>query len=240
MSLGLPAAMTRPFSSPRRIFGLVAKLAIVIVALPLVLTPLYAIVPPVSTLMLWSGLTGQGMKRDWTPMENIPSTVINSVLMTEDAQYCNHAGVDWTALNEVLDREGGPSRGASTIAMQTVKNLFLWSSRSYIRKALEIPLASYADLVLSKRRMLEIYLNIAEWGPGLFGIEAAAQHYFKKPAAKLTAREAALLTAALPNPITRNPAKPTRYLQNRARTIQARARAAGDYVACVQAPKKAN
>jgi len=211
----------------------IVKVFAFIVALPLVLTPIYSVVPPVSTLMLWSGLTGQGMQRNWTPIENIAPALVNSVVMTEDGQYCSHSGVDWNALNDVLDREGGPSRGASTIAMQTVKNLFLWPSRSYIRKGLEIPLAYYADLVLSKRRLMEIYLNIAEWGPGLFGAEAAAQHYFKKPASKLTAREAALLTAALPNPITRNPAKPTRYLQKRARTIQARARAAGDYVGCI-------
>ena len=211
----------------------IVKVFAFIVALPLVLTPIYSVVPPVSTLMLWSGLTGQGMQRNWTPIENIAPALVNSVVMTEDGQYCSHSGVDWNALNDVLDREGGPSRGASTIAMQTVKNLFLWPSRSYIRKGLEIPLAYYADLVLSKRRLMEIYLNIAEWGPGLFGAEAAAQHYFKKPASKLTAREAALLTAALPNPITRNPAKPTRYLQKRARTIQARDRAAGDYVGCI-------
>ncbi|ODT16228.1 MAG: monofunctional biosynthetic peptidoglycan transglycosylase [Kaistia sp. SCN 65-12] len=211
----------------------IAKVFAFIVALPLVLTPIYSVVPPVSALMLWSGLTGQGMTRDWTPIENIAPALVNSVIMTEDGQFCSHSGVDWNALGDVLDREGGPSRGASTIAMQTAKNLFLWSSRSYIRKGLEIPLAYYLDFILSKRRVMEIYLNIAEWGPGLFGAEAAAQHYFKKPASKLTAREAALLTAALPNPITRNPAKPTRYLQNRARTIQARARAARDYVGCI-------
>ncbi|WP_029075116.1 monofunctional biosynthetic peptidoglycan transglycosylase [Kaistia adipata] len=233
MSLRLPAALARPFAGRRGILALALKVAIVIAALPLVLTPLYAVVPPVSTLMLWSGLTGQGMTRDWTPIENISPALVNSIVMTEDGQFCNHSGVDWNALNEVLDREGGPSRGASTIAMQTAKNLFLWPSRSYIRKGLEIPLAYYLDFMLSKRRVMEIYLNIAEWGPGLFGAEAAAQYYFKKPAARLTAREAALLTAALPNPITRNPAKPTRYMQNRARTIQARARAARDYVGCI-------
>jgi monofunctional biosynthetic peptidoglycan transglycosylase len=233
MSLRLPAALSRPFAARRGLISGIAKVFAFIIALPLILTPIYSVVPPVSTLMLWSGATGQGMQRDWTPIENIAPALVNSVIMTEDGQYCSHSGVDWKALNVVLDREGGPSRGASTIAMQTVKNLFLWPSRSYIRKGLEIPLAYYADFILSKRRMMEIYLNIAEWGPGLFGAEAAAQHYFKKPAAKLTAREAALLTAALPNPITRNPAKPTRYMQNRARTIQARARAAGDYVGCI-------
>ncbi|BCP55398.1 monofunctional biosynthetic peptidoglycan transglycosylase [Kaistia sp. 32K] len=233
MTLRLPAALSRPFAARRGLITGIAKVFAIIVALPLVLTPIYAFVPPVSTLMLWSGATGQGMKRDWTPLENIAPALVNSVVMSEDGQYCSHSGVDWGELSAALDRQGGPSRGASTITMQTVKNLFLWPSRSYLRKALEIPLAYYADFMLSKRRVMEIYLNIAEWGPGLFGAEAAAQHYFNKPASKLTAREAALLTAALPNPITRNPAKPTRYLQNRARNIQARARAARDYVGCI-------
>ena len=233
MTLRLPAALARPFSSHKGLIGIVVKMIIIIVALPLVLTPIYAIAPPVSTLMLWSGIRGEGMKRDWVPFDQISRNLVHSVIMTEDGQFCSHRGVDWDALNAVLDREGGPSRGASTIAMQTVKNLFLWPSRSYLRKALEIPLAYYADFVLSKRRILEIYLNIAEWGPGLFGAEAAAQYYFKTPASKLTPRQAALLTAALPNPITRNPAKPSRYLNSRARTIQARARAAGGYVDCL-------
>jgi monofunctional biosynthetic peptidoglycan transglycosylase len=233
MTLQLPAVLTRPFARRKGLMGIIAKGIAVLVALPLVLTPIYAFVPPVSTLMLWSGITGQGMNRDWTPIDRISPNLVNSIIMSEDGQFCSHWGVDWGALNAVLDREGGPSRGASTIAMQTVKNLFLWSSRSYIRKGLEIPLAYYADFILSKRRIMEIYLNIAEWGPGIFGAEAAAQHYFKKPASKLTPRQAALLTAALPNPITRNPAKPSRYLNSRARNIEARARAARDYVGCI-------
>jgi len=233
MTLRLPAAISRPFEGRKGLIAGIAKVFAVIVALPLILTPIYAFMPPVSTLMLWSGITGQGMKRDWVPFDEISPNLVNSVIMSEDGQFCSHWGVDWNALNAVLDRAGGPSRGASTIAMQTVKNLFLWSSRSYIRKGLEIPLAYYADFILSKRRVLEIYLNIAEWGPGLFGAEAASQYYFNKPAAKLTPRQAALLTAALPNPITRNPAKPTRYLNNRARNIEARARAARDYVGCL-------
>src|SRR6185295_15301036 len=111
------------------------------------------------------------------------------------------------------DRSKGPNRGASTVSMQVVKNLFLWKSRSYVRKALEIPLALYADLVWSKRRTMEIYLNVVELGPGIFGAEAAAQAYFHRPAKELTAGQAALLVAALPNPVERNPAKPDRLLR---------------------------
>lgn len=217
----------------KRYAVLAAKIALVIVALPLVLTPIYWIVPPVSTLMLWSAITFQGMDRDWVSFDDISSNVVNAVTMSEDGQFCAHSGVDWNQLETVLSREGGPSRGASTIPMQTVKNLYLWPSRSYLRKGLEIPLALYADFIWSKRRLMEIYLNIAQWGPGLFGVEAAAQHYFKKPAKALTAREGALLAAALPNPILRNPGKPSRALQAHARIIQRRAAQAGPYVDCM-------
>ncbi|ODN72625.1 Penicillin-binding protein 1F [Methylobrevis pamukkalensis] len=155
--------------------------------------------------------------------------------MSEDGRFCEHGGVDWDALTLVLDGAGdsGPARGASTIPMQTVKNLFLWSSRSYVRKGLEIPLALYADLVWSKRRMIEIYLNTAEWGAGIYGAEAAARHYFDKPAAKLSRKEAALLVSALPNPFLRNPAKPGRGQRSIARVIERRERQSGAYVACV-------
>ncbi len=194
---------------------------------------IYWIVPPISTLMLWSAITFQGMDRDWVAFDDISPNVVNAVTMSEDGQFCAHNGVDWNQLESVLSREGGPSRGASTIPMQTVKNLYLWPSRSYLRKGLEIPLALYADFIWSKRRLMEIYLNIAQWGPGLFGVEAAAQHYFKKPAKALSAREGALLAAALPNPILRNPGKPSRALQAHARIIQRRASQAGPYVDCM-------
>ena len=147
--------------------------------------------------------------------------------------FCSHGGVDWQELSKVLDRNAGPNRGASTITMQTVKNLFLWTSRSYVRKALEIPLALYADLVWSKRRTMEIYLNIVEFGPGIFGAEAAAQHYFKRSAKELTPGQSALLVSALPNPIERNPGKPSRFVNSRARTIAGRGRAAGAYINCL-------
>jgi monofunctional biosynthetic peptidoglycan transglycosylase len=233
MSLSWPTAWTSRLADRRGLAKGALKVLIVIAALPLVLTPVYAFIPPVSTLMLWSALTFQGMDRDWVSFDQIAPAMVASVVMSEDGRFCQHSGVDWQQLNLVLDSKKGPSRGASTIPMQTVKNLFLWQSRSYVRKGLEIPLAYYADFVLTKRRILTIYLNIAEWGPGIFGIEAASRHYFNKSAKDLTARQAALLTAALPNPIDRNPAKPTRFLQSRARTIEGMARQAGDYLGCL-------
>jgi monofunctional biosynthetic peptidoglycan transglycosylase len=185
----------------------------VIVALPLVLTVAYRFVPPVSTLMAYRWLTGEPVRREWVPLTAISPTTIRTVLAAEDSAYCRHAGVDWDAVAEALVEDRDTPRGASTIAMQTMKNLFLWPGRDYVRKALEVPLALWADLVLGKRRLLEIYLNIAEWGPGIYGVEAASRRAFGQPASGLAADQAALLAAALPSPLTRDPrAASGRYL----------------------------
>ncbi len=124
-------------------------------------------VHPVSTLMIKDLVTLKGYERHWVPLEDIAPVLVNSVMMSEDGQFCSHYGIDWNQLKLVLGSDGEPSRGASTIPMQTVKNLFLWNGRSYVRKALEFPLAQAASLILSKRRMMEIYLNIVEWGDGI-------------------------------------------------------------------------
>ncbi|MEP0941652.1 MAG: monofunctional biosynthetic peptidoglycan transglycosylase [Rhizobiaceae bacterium] len=212
---------------------------LVLVALtPFVLMLAYApsTVHPVSTLMITKWLSGAPAKRQWVALEDISPFVYQSVVSSEDGQFCAHNGVDWNAIDLVVDDliEGERPRGASTIPMQTVKNLFLWNSRSYVRKALELPLALAADWAWSKRRMMEIYLNIAEWGPGIFGIEAAARHHFRKSAKKLTRRQAALLAVSLPNPILRNPRKPSRGLLRLARLVEKRARQSGAYVKCLR------
>lgn len=183
---------------------------------------LYRFVPVPSTLMLGRWLTLQPVERQWVPLEQISPNLIRAVIAAEDQRFCSHAGVDWVELNAVLEDEDGPNRGASTLTMQTVKNVFLWPGRSYIRKGLEIPLALVADFVWPKPRVIEIYLNVAEWGEGVFGAEAASQRYFNKPAAKLSAAEAARLAGALPNPILRDPAKPNRALQSASGRVQRR------------------
>lgn len=162
---------------------------------------------PVSTLMLGRWLTGQKVERIAVPLEKISPLLQQAVIASEDARFCLHSGVDWRALRTaVADRQdGGKTRGASTIDMQTVKNLFLFPGRLVLRKALEIPLTLTLNFLWSKPRILSAYLNIAEWGDGVFGAEAAARLYFRKPAANLTPREAALLAAALPNPRKRDP-----------------------------------
>ncbi|SFC68928.1 monofunctional biosynthetic peptidoglycan transglycosylase [Bosea sp. CRIB-10] len=202
----------------RGLLRLLAALAIVFVALLL----LYRFVPPPSTLMIGRWLTFRTVERDWVPLSQISPHLIRAVIASEDQRFCSHAGVDWGELNAVLQDEDGPSRGASTLTMQTAKNLFLWPGRSYLRKGMELPMALAIDLAWPKRRVIEVYLNIAEWGDGIFGAEAAAQRHFGKPASRLTPAEAARLAGALPNPILRNPSRPSRALQAAAGRVQRR------------------
>lgn len=222
----------------RRILLWLAVAAVVAGMIPALLGLFYKIegVRPVSTLMLGRWVTLQPVDRRWVEIEDIAPVLVHSVIMSEDGQFCGHRGIDWRELNAVIDDalEGESTRGASTITMQTAKNLFLWHGRSLVRKGLELPLAFYLDGVLSKKRIMEIYLNIAEWDEGVFGIEAASQHYFRKSAKNLTAREAALLTVTLPAPKARNPAKPGPGLVRLAGIIQKRASKAGGYVYCMK------
>lgn len=211
--------------------------ALLLFLLPYLLLPLYRLnfVHPVSTLMVYDMARGEPVTRDWVEFDAIAPVLVQSVMMSEDARFCAHNGIDWDQLSSMLDNtmEGERTRGASTIPMQVAKNLFLWQSRSYLRKTLEIPLAMAADYVWPKRRMMEIYLNVAEWGPGIFGIEAAANHHFGVSARDLSARQAALLAVTLPNPTAREPAAPGPGLSGLADTIQARARNSGAYIGCL-------
>ena len=173
-------ARGKQFPRLRRLARTVAIGVLVLVLLPLVLVPLYAFVnPPVTTVMLLKALGGNGIDKSWTSIEDISPRLVRAVITSEDQRFCLHHGIDWVEVQNALDDEDGRFRGASTITMQTVKNLFLWTGRSWIRKALEAPLALYAELFLSKRRIMEIYLNIVEWDEGVYGAEAAARHYFQ-------------------------------------------------------------
>lgn len=221
----------------RRRWRQIALIAIVIVLLPYVLIVLYApsFIHPISTLMLRDLLLFRGYDRQWVAFEDISPNLVRSVMMSEDGQFCIHDGVDWVQMRGVVNDalEGESTRGASTIPMQTSKNLFLWNGRSFIRKGMELPLALAADFVWSKQRMMELYLNVAEWGPGIYGAEAAAKHHFGVPAAKLTRRQAALLAVSLPNPIERNAGKPGRGLRSLASLIERRASRSGEYIKCL-------
>ncbi|MCC5978057.1 MAG: monofunctional biosynthetic peptidoglycan transglycosylase [Salinarimonas sp.] len=192
---------------------------------------LYILVTPPSTIMLARWLTLQPVARETVPLEAISPELRLMVIASEDGQFCRHAGVDWRELRHVV--ESGGARGASTISMQTAKNVYLWPQRSYIRKAMEIPIAVWLDFVWSKPRMLEIYLNIAEWDEGVFGAEAAARHYFNRSAADLTRHQAALLATALPAPKSRNPAAPSAGHARLAERLAYRAVRSGPIAACV-------
>lgn len=187
-----------------------------------------------STRMIWRKLTGLPVERTWMPLEAMSPYLREAVIAAEDQRFCTHHGVDWSAVREVLTDEDGPRRGASTITMQTVKNVYLWHGRSAVRKALELPLALVVDLAWSKRRIMEVYLNVAEFGDGLFGAEAAARRYFGKGAATLTRAEAARLAAALPNPLLRNPARPSTRAQTNALMTMRRMAALGNRTDCVR------
>lgn len=218
----------------RRIVNLILLLPVIGLVLLLSLALVYSALTPPSTLMLGRWLTLQSVDRQAVGLDAISPFLVQAVIASEDQRYCLHNGVDWGALREVVDDEEGPSRGASTISMQTVKNVFLWPGRSVIRKALEIPLAVVADTLWGKPRTLEIYLNIAEWGEGVFGAEAAARRWFGKPARALTRGEAALLAAVLPNPILRNPALPSRGVRAQAARIQARMNGVSGLMGCLK------
>ena len=209
----------------------------VLLILPYLLTPLYRVADPVSTLMLWRWATRARVERAMQPID-LMGPLPRAVLAAEDERFCHHHGIDFAELRAVMKAETGGirrPRGGSSITQQLAKNLFLWSGRSYVRKALEFPLALWIDLVVPKRRQLEIYLNIAEWGPnGEFGAEAGARRAFGKPASALSPSEAALLAATLPNPVKRDARRPGDGLRRLAATYVMRAAAVADIDRCVR------
>jgi len=203
----------------KRVLVFVAAALCVALAAPYLIAPFYRVIDPVSTLMIWRWLTGTRVERTWLPLDRIAPTLPLAVIVAEDGTFCHNRGIDLGAMREAMEQSEDDfalSRGASTITQQAAKNLFLWHGRSLVRKALELPLAVWLYLVLPKRRMLEIYLNIVEWGPnGEFGAEAASRYAFGKSARTLNAREAAELAAILPNPRQRSaraPGAPVRRL----------------------------
>jgi monofunctional biosynthetic peptidoglycan transglycosylase len=220
-----------------RIIRGVAIAILVVLLLPYLITPFYLAVNPVSTLMLWRWAKGAPVARIWTPLKTMAPALPLSVIVAEDARFCTHHGIDFGELRAAIEDADDLSemRGGSTITQQTAKNLFLWPGRSVVRKALEFPLALWIDLVLGKRRVMEIYLNIAEWGPtGEFGAEAAARKAFGKSARDLNAREAATLASILPNPIRRSAGRPGAGVRRLAGIYEGRARKSPEVAACIR------
>lgn len=175
-----------------RIVGIAVILALALVGL------FSAVNPPVTPYMLTERARLGPLERDWVSMEEIAPVMARSAVAAEDADFCRHWGFDLDAIEAAI--AAGADRGASTISQQTVKNVYLWHGRSWVRKALEAGLTPAVEGIWSKRRILEVYLNVAEFDEGVFGVEAAAQHYFGVPAAELDTMQAARLAAILPNP----------------------------------------
>jgi monofunctional glycosyltransferase len=223
----------------RRVAVILIIAAVVVVLVPYALAPLYRFIDPDSTPMLWRFATGARFERITVPLDRIAPALQLAVIVAADGSICHNHGIDLGAMREALQQSGaiGDARGASTITQQTAKNLFLWQGRSYVRKALEIPLAIWLNLVLPKRRILEIYLNIAQWGPnGEFGAEAGARFAFGKSARDLTAYQAAQMAAILPNPVQRSARTPGMLVRRLAGLYERRAEAFATRDSCVRAP----
>jgi monofunctional biosynthetic peptidoglycan transglycosylase len=182
--------------------------------------------PPVTPLMLRYAPT-RGIAKDWVALDDVSPSLVRAVIAAEDARFFQHSGVDWDAIRDAREynaRHGDePRRGGSTITMQCARNVFLWQGKSYVRKALEVAVAYVIERAWGKRRILEVYLNVIEWGPGVYGAQAAAQRYFGVPASALRPSQAALLASVLPNPVRWNPAAPTRWVLARSAVIARRA-----------------
>jgi monofunctional glycosyltransferase len=193
--------------------GLLGALALV-----LLWVLIYRVVPPPGGLFIWSESRRlDGVERVWVPMDRIAPDMARAVIAAEDANFCLHYGFDMAEIRRVIAQ--GSNRGASTLTQQTAKNVFLWHGRDWTRKALESGFTLLIEVMWPKRRILEVYLNMAEFDEGVFGVEAAAKHYFRTSAADLTPLQAARLAAVLPAPKTRDAANPTTFLRSRTSAI---------------------
>jgi monofunctional glycosyltransferase len=184
--------------------------------------------PPVTPIMIMRMSQGKatGIDYRWRSFDNISPNVFRAVIGAEDAKFFRHEGVDWKAIKNAQRynklRKGKKVRGGSTISQQTAKNVFLTHHRSYVRKGLELYFTYLIEFIWGKKRILEVYANVVEWAPGVYGAEAAAQHHFHKHATELTKREAALMSVVLPNPIRWSASSPTPYIKSRANWSQGR------------------
>jgi len=202
----------------RRITRIFLKSAVIFTSVLLVLVVLFAVLnPPTTAYMFSEGRRLGGIVHQWVPLEDIAPVMARSVVAAEDANFCNHWGFDLVAIKKAIAE--GSNRGASTLSQQTVKNVYLWHGRTWVRKALEALITPVVEAVWTKRRIIEVYLNVAEFDEGVFGVDAAAQHYFGVIPADLSTTQAARLAAILPSPKTRSASKPTNYIRQRSAQI---------------------
>ena len=215
----------------------IAKLIVWFVAISVGITVLYRFVPPPVTFTMLAD--GNGLTKDWEPLSRIDRNMVAAVIAAEDGKFCSHNGFDTEAIEKAMERnaKGERLRGGSTISQQTAKNVFLWQGEGwsrYLRKGLEVWFTFLIELTWSKRRIMEAYLNIAEWGPGVFGIEAAAQHHFGVSAGELTQREAARLAVILPNPREFHATASTGHVVRQAGIVERRIGQLGPLLDCVK------
>jgi monofunctional biosynthetic peptidoglycan transglycosylase len=202
----------------RRVTRWVGRVIGGVVALYAFLILLFSFVPPpINMYQLGEAWRLGGIERQWVSWDEIAPVMGRAAVAAEDANFCNHWGFDIAELRKAI--AAGSNRGASTISQQVVKNVFLWPARTYARKAMEAILTPVVELVWSKQRILEVYLNVAEFGEGVFGVQAAARHYFGVDAKDLSALQAARLAAILPDPKGRDAANPSNFVRNRTRSI---------------------
>ncbi len=209
----------------RRIFRFLLKVLLWFFALSIGLVIIYRFVPVPITPLMVIRLVEQAadedrkikLKKDWVSMEEISKNAPQAVYASEDQKFLEHSGFDFEAMKKAWEgnQQGKNIKGASTITQQTVKNVFLWQGRNYLRKGLEAYFTVLVELIWSKERIMEVYLNVIEMGDGIYGIEAASQEFYKKPAANLSRAEAAMIAAVLPNPIRWSPTRPTNYNRQR-------------------------
>lgn len=216
----------------RLLLGLVA----VVLLTPPVVFAVYRFVPvPVTPLMLLRLADGAGLSKDWVPLERMDPALPRAVVAAEDNLFCSHHGFDVGALDAAVRdyMAGASTRGASTISMQTAKNVLLWPGRTLLRKGMEAYATLWLEVLWPKRRIIEVYLNVAEWAPGVYGAEAAARHHFDRSAADLSPRQAALLAAVLPNPREWSAGHPGAYVERRAAILQRRVGQLGHHLDCL-------
>lgn len=233
MNQSIPQTPSRPKKgSMRRIFRLLIKLALLFFVTSVGGVLFYRFIPvPYTPLMFWRSTASiftedkfVGINKKWVPIEKISKSMQQAVIKAEDYKFYQHNGFDFEAIEKAMqyNKTHKKKKGASTISQQTAKNVFLWPSRSWLRKGLEAYFTVLIETLWPKERILECYLNVIELGKGVYGVEAAAQKFFKKPASKLNSSQAALMAAVLPNPIRFRIDKPSRYISNRQRKIMGR------------------
>ena len=209
------------------LFGRLVRMVLLLILIfgilgPIAVVAAYRFVPPPMTfLMVQRMVEGRGFDRRWVPLRAISPTLVRAVIAAEDARFCQHHGFDVLAIQKAMraNEQGKKLRGGSTISQQTAKNVFLWPQRDWVRKGLEAWFTALIEVIWGKERIMEVYLNSIEWGPGVYGAEAAAQRNFRTSAARLSPAQAARLAAIVPKPLAWKAAKPGPYIKRRSGSI---------------------